>query len=183
MLEEQLAIVTGSWSTPPTETFSFTGSHYTLERSPALPKPAQSPLPIIVGGTGPSRTPALAAKYADEFNVAFRDEELIADRFEAVRAAARESGRDLADRPMLFSVALTTAVGADDAEYSRRATAIGREPDEFRNPLNIAGTAAEAVDKLGRIQELGADRVYLQILDIHDLEHLDFIAREVLPQL
>src|SRR4029453_4800609 len=42
----------------------FTGKHYQLSASPALPKPVQSPLPVIIGGHGKKRTPALAARYA-----------------------------------------------------------------------------------------------------------------------
>ena len=70
-LEEQLAIVTGLWSTPIGERFSYTGEHYELSDSPALPKPVQQPPPVIVGGTGPRRTPRLAARFASEFNMPF----------------------------------------------------------------------------------------------------------------
>src|SRR2546421_350164 len=64
-LEEQLTIVTGLWETPVGERFSFAGRHYTVERSPALPRPVQQPRPpVIVGGHGAKRTPALAARFA-----------------------------------------------------------------------------------------------------------------------
>src|SRR3954451_15474852 len=71
LFEEQLSIVTGLWSTPPGETFTFKGDQYELVDSPALPKPVQSPVPLIVGGGGRRRTPALAARYATEFNIGF----------------------------------------------------------------------------------------------------------------
>src|SRR6059058_655136 len=93
LLEEQLAIVTGLWSTPAGETFSFKGDHYQLEQSPALPKPVQSPVPLIVGGGGKQRTPALAARYATEFNIGFVPVEDVAAAFERVRAASGEAGR------------------------------------------------------------------------------------------
>jgi F420-dependent oxidoreductase-like protein len=179
-LEEQLEIISGLWSTPVGDTFSFEGSHYRLQDAPGLPKPAQSPLPIIVGGTGPTRTPALAARYAAEFNIAFKDEATIGNRFAAVRDAAGAIGRD--PDSIVYSAALTCAVGRNEADYRRRAEAIGRDPDSFRRH-NIAGTASEAVDTIGRLRELGADRVYLQILDLHDLEHLAFIAGEVLTRI
>src|ERR1700679_2715376 len=71
-LEEQLEIVTGLWETPAGSTFSFAGKHYQLAGSPALPKPSQQPRPpVLIGGGGPRRTPALAARFADEFNAAF----------------------------------------------------------------------------------------------------------------
>src|SRR5947207_957551 len=94
-LEEQFAIVTGLWATPDGETFSFDGTHYQLADAPALPKPAQRPRPpVIVGGAGARRTPRLAARYADEYNVAFRTLADSAAAFARVREACRAAGRD-----------------------------------------------------------------------------------------
>ena len=73
-------------------------------------------------------------------------------------------------------------VGKDEEEFARRAEAIGREPAELREN-GVAGTPAEAVDMLGRYAEAGAERVYLQVLDLADLDHLDLVAAEVAPQL
>ena len=180
LLEEQLEIVTSLWATEPGETYSFAGEHYTLENSPALPKPVQSPLPVIVGGKGAKRTPLLAARFATEFNVPFPDPGTLPGLFENVRRSCVELGRDPDD--MVYSAALIAVAGADEAEFARRAAAIGREPAELREN-GLAGTASEIVDKLGALREQGMERVYLQILDLGDLDHLDFIAREVVPQL
>lgn len=177
MLEEQLAVVTGLWNTPVGERFDFAGSYYQLTDSPALPKPAQRPVPVIVGGNGPTRTPALAAKYATEYNTNFRKGE-VGDRFASVRKACEEVGRDPGE--LVYSVALTTVCGADEAEYARRATAIGREPAELRS-TGLGGTPQELVDSLGELRKSGASRVYLQILDFADLDHLELIAAEVAP--
>jgi alkanesulfonate monooxygenase len=38
------------------------------------------------------------------------------------------------------------------------------------------------VAKLGEFGEIGAERVYLQVLDLHDLDHLALIASDVMPQ-
>ncbi|WP_019819178.1 LLM class F420-dependent oxidoreductase, partial [Saccharomonospora saliphila] len=85
---EQLAIVTGLWHTPEGETFSHDGAHYTLREAPGLPKPAQRPgPPVILGGTGRKRTPELAARYADEFNIPFSDRDTARAQFERVDAA------------------------------------------------------------------------------------------------
>lgn len=92
-LEEQLAIVTGLWATEPGATFDYAGTHYQVEKSPALPKPAQAKVPVLIGGHGAKRTPRLAARYADEFNMPFAS---IADserQFGRVRRAAEEAGR------------------------------------------------------------------------------------------
>jgi F420-dependent oxidoreductase-like protein len=180
LLEEQLEIVTSLWATEPGETYSFQGEHYSLENSPALPKPVQSPLPVIVGGKGAKRTPLLAARFAIEFNVPFPDPGTLPGLFENVRRTCSELGRDADD--IVYSAAFVAAAGASEAEFTARASAIGREPAELREN-GLAGTASEVVDKLGALREQGVERVYLQILDLHDLDHLDFFAREVIPQL
>jgi F420-dependent oxidoreductase-like protein len=179
---EQLEIITGLWETPAGETFSHDGKYYRLEDSPALPKPAQSPRPpVIIGGGGKKRTPALAARYAAEFNAAFTDSATAAIQFERVAAAATEIGRDPSE--IIRSAAQVACVGRDEAELSRRAAAIGREAGELRQN-GLAGSPAEVVDKLGRYrEETGISRIYLQILDLSDLGHLDLIASEVLPHL
>jgi F420-dependent oxidoreductase-like protein len=179
-LEEQLAIITGLWSTPAGERFAFTGKHYEVVDSPALPKPVQQPVPVVMGGGGAKRTPALAARYAAEFNTPFRSFEESVRLFEGVREACREIDRDPAT--MTFSVSLQTAVGKDEAEFRRRAEAAGLDADEIRGNA-LGGTPAEIVDKIGRYREAGARRVYFQILDLHDLDHLELIATAVMPQL
>ncbi|MEI4271926.1 LLM class F420-dependent oxidoreductase [Klenkia sp. LSe6-5] len=178
---EQLAVVTGLWSTPVGETFSFAGQHYTVTDSPALPKPVQAGgIPVLVGGRGAQRTPALAARYASEFNTPFTSAADAAGLFDRVRTACSDVGRDPAT--MTLSSALVLCVGASDAELTRRAAAIGRDLDELV-ANGVAGSPAQAVDTLGRFAEAGATRVYLQVLDLADLDHLDLVAAEVAPQL
>jgi alkanesulfonate monooxygenase len=177
---EQLEVITGLWRTPVGETYSFEGRHYRLADSPALPKPVGR-IPVLIGGTGPKRTPALAAKYADEFNLPFVDVDTATAQFARVDAACEAIGRD--PREITRSAALVVCVGRDDAEVARRAAAIGREVDELREN-GLAGTPAEVVDKLGAWRDAtGATRVYLQVLDLADLDHVEFIAAEVAPQL
>ena len=179
LLEEQLAVITGLWNTPQGRTFSFDGEHYQLTDSPALPKPVQAPVPVLVGGHGKKRTPALAAQFATEFNLGFPAIGDITAGFARVREACRDIGREPSD--LTYSVALVACVGADEAEVTRRAAAIGREPAELRKS-GVAGTPVEAAARIREVQEMGAQRVYLQILDLQDLDHLDLIAREVAPQ-
>jgi len=179
--EEQLAIISGLLAAPAGKTFDFEGEHYRLAGSPALPKPVQDGgVPIIVGGKGRTRTPRLAARHAAEFNVPFETVAENARLFAGVRAACEEAGRDPSS--MVYSSALVLCVGKDEAELVRRAAAIGRDVAELREN-GVAGTPAEAVDILGRYAEAGAQRVYLQVLDLADLDHLDLVANEVAPQL
>ena len=178
--EEQLAIITGLWTTPEGKTFSFAGSYYTLVDSPALPKTAQRPHPpVLIGGQGPRRTPRLAAKYADEYNVAFANLAQTAAAYGRVREACTAAGREAGS--LVYSAAQVVCCGRDEAEVARRAAAIGRDVSDLR-ANELAGTPAEVVDTIGRFAEEGTGRIYLQVLDLHDLDHLELLASEVLPQ-
>ncbi|MEV5779072.1 LLM class F420-dependent oxidoreductase [Streptomyces antimycoticus] len=179
-LEEQLAIVTGLWQTPVGETFGYDGAHYQLVDSPALPKPAQSKVPVLIGGQGATRTPRLAAQYADEFNMPFASVEDSERQFGRVRDAAEAAGRKGDD--LVYSNALVACVGKDDAEVARRAAVIGREVEELKEN-GLAGSPAEVVDKIGRYAQAGASRMYLQMLDLQDLDHLELISSQVQDQL
>jgi alkanesulfonate monooxygenase len=181
-LSEQLAIITGLWSTPPGSRFSFQGAYYDLTDSPALPKPAQMPGPtVIVGGGGPRRTPELAARYADEYNSPFAPLDETVRRYDRVAKACQEIGRDAAGRaPLVLSAALTVCCGRDDAEIERRA--LGAPVDRLRE-RGLCGTPDEIVEKIGRYAEAGATRMHLQFLDFGDLDHLDLVASAVAPQL
>jgi F420-dependent oxidoreductase-like protein len=179
--EEQVAIIHGLWNTPEGETFSFDGDVWQLTDSPALPKPVQAGgPPIIIGGGGKTRTPRLAARYAAEFNLPFAPVDRFTEQCANVRRACEADGRDPGD--LVYSIALVACVGADEAEVERRAAAIGREPAELREN-GVAGTPDEAAAAIRRYVDAGAERVYLQILDLADLDHLDLIAEQVAPQL
>ncbi|WP_336922315.1 LLM class F420-dependent oxidoreductase [Aquipuribacter sp. SD81] len=176
--EEQLAVVTGLFRTPVGATFSYEGEHYRLVDSPALPKPAQERLPVIIGGGGKARTPRLAARYADEFNLPFASLEDARAQFDRVRAACEAVDRDPAT--MTFSAALTVCVGSDEETVRRRAAAIGKDPDGLRAG-GVAGAPDEAVATLRRWAGIGCERVYVQFLDVHDLDHVREVAEAVLP--
>jgi len=181
LLAEQLEIITGLWGTKPGETFSHAGTHYTLTDAPGLPKPVQKPRPpILIGGHGHRRTPALAAQYADEFNIPFPNKvETAASQFERVRQACSDAGRDPAT--IRLSAALVLCCGRDDAETKRRGEAIGQSVDQLRKG-QAAGTVGEVVERIGEYAAAGASRIYLQTLDLSDLDHLELVAGEVAPQ-
>jgi alkanesulfonate monooxygenase len=180
-LEEQVEIITGLWSTPAGETYSFDGRHYQLTDSPALPKPVQKPHPpVIVGGHGPRRTPALAARFGAEFNVPFGDVDNSAAAFERADKACDKIGRDPAT--LIRSVAQVLCCGGNEAEQTRRAERIGRQLPELRDH-GLAGTPAELLDKIGSFARIGVTRIYLQVLDLADLDHLQLVAEEVMAKL
>jgi len=180
-LTEQLHVITGLWTTPVVEKFDYTGTHYTVVESPALPKPVQSPHPpIVIGGGGAKRTPALAAAFAAEFNIPFVPLDILKTQYQRVAAALSDAGRS--PDSLTYSAAFVVCAGRDDAEIARRAAAIGREVDELRSNSPLVGTPAEIADKLGPYIEAGVQRVYLQLLDMSDLDHVEFFAQQVIPQ-
>lgn len=180
-LTEQLEIITGLWNTPVGQTFDYTGTHYSIADSPALPKPLQRPHPpILIGGGGAKRTPTLAARFADEFNLAFPTLEFAVLQIGRVRRACEAAGRSPDD--LVYSAAFVVCAGKDGAEIARRAAAIGRSVDELRSNSPLVGTPAEIIDRLGAFAEAGVQRVYLQLLDLSDLDHLEVFARSVMSQ-
>jgi F420-dependent oxidoreductase-like protein len=180
-LEEQFAIVSGLWATAPGERFSFKGAHYRLLDSPALPKPHRPPgPPLIVGGLGTRRTPALAARHAAEFNVPFSDVQRTREQFGRARVACEDAARD--PDQLVCSHAVTVCCGENDGELRRRAQGIGTDLQDLRR-AGAAGSPAEVVERLSAFAEAGAQRAYLQVIDLDDLDHLELIAAEVMPAL
>ncbi len=152
-----------------------------MSGSPALPKPVQQPHPpIIIGGHGAKRTPRLAAQFAAEFNMPFGSLDGFAD---AARSRAVGAPRRSAVIPARSCSRRRSSPSSVATRRSsrRRAAAVQREPEELRQS-GVAGTVDEAAATLRKWQEAGAQRIYLQILDLSDLDHLDLIANEVAPQ-
>lgn len=181
LLEEQLAIVQGLWATPGGERFSFHGAHYALTDAPALPKPVQDPVPLIIGGGGPRRTPDLVARHATEYNLGFPTDAEIVERIGNLHAACERAGRD--PGTVKLSIAMSTVAGPDEATIARRAGRIGRTVEQVRDGVNIVGDAAEIAERIDVYRSHGIERVYFQLLDNQDVEHVDYLGEAVLPTL
>jgi F420-dependent oxidoreductase-like protein len=180
-LSEQLEIITGLWETPVGETYSFTGKHYQLSDSPALPKPLQRPRPpVLIGGGGKVRTPQLAARFAQEFNLPFNSLDVTSTQFDRVRDACERAGRGR--ESIILSAAQVLCVGENETEIERRSRLIGRDISELR-ANGLAGTVDEVVEKIRSFADVGTSRMYLQVLDLADLDHLRLVAERILPQM
>lgn len=193
-LGEALELITGLWQTPPGQSYSFTGRCFRLRDAPAPPKPRQQPRPpIILGGTGKKRTPALAARFADEFNLQTSRRRAPGDhhkgelqsparQIELVRAAAERIGRDPAG--IVFSMSALVGVG-----HTRERARAAIDPDKFASQTfdgtTFCGSPAQIVDELGRYTELGISRVYVRApANMRDLAgNFELLATDVLPQL
>jgi alkanesulfonate monooxygenase SsuD/methylene tetrahydromethanopterin reductase-like flavin-dependent oxidoreductase (luciferase family) len=179
LLEDQLAILHGVWSTEPGGTFERSGLTCAVRLQADSLRPAQRPHPpIILGGHGGPRGGRLAATFADEFNVSFVPAEAMRTVHDSVRKSCENLGRDPAT--LVWSVGQVLCCGQSETEIARRAAAIGREVAELRQN-GLAGSPLEILDKLAAFVETGAERFYLQVLDLTDLDHLRLVAEEVLP--
>lgn len=184
-LTDQLEILTGLWATPVGELFSHSGAHYHLQGAPGLPKPIQHDrtgtpkVPLILGGSGPKRTPALAARFADDYNVGFSDVAATTAGHDRVRAACASIGRDPSE--IVYSAAQVVCCAPSEQQLSRRAAAVGRDLTDLREN-GLAGSPAEVVDRIGRFAAAGTQRIYLQVMDHRDLDHIALLADQVLPQ-
>ncbi len=177
--EEALAQSHGLWTTPEGSTFSHHGRFHTFSNSPALPKPAQKPCPpILIGGRGKSRTPKLAAQYASDFNVPFSSPDQAATAYARLDAACEAIGRNPDE--ITKSATAVLCLGANETEFKRRASDIGREPDELR-ANGAAGTVQEVVDSLAAYAKVGTKRMYLQVLSLGDLDHVSMAGHEIIP--
>ena len=177
LFEEQLEIITGLWNTPEGETFSHTGREYALVDNPATPKPAQRPMPVIIGGKGKRRTPALAARYATEFNLPFPGLDEVPALLAATRAACEAIGRDPAT--LHESVALVTLIGRTESEFVLEAERVGRDPEELRR-TSLAGTPDQVRERIATLEAQGIGTVYLQLQDLSDVGQIELLASELL---
>jgi F420-dependent oxidoreductase-like protein len=175
--EEQLAVITGLWATPVGTYFNHQGRHYPITDSPALPKPLQSSVPIIIGGNGATRTPSLAARFASEFNTPFVGVEEFVSLVKRVKSACFEIERD--PSTVLYSAAVIVCVGGSESEFQRRASAVtavtGMSAEEVRQRC-IAGTPSQARAAVERWKAAGAQRLHLLPVDHTDFDHLDIVA-------
>jgi F420-dependent oxidoreductase-like protein len=181
LLEQQLEIVTGLWATPVGDAYSFSGRDYSLVDAPALPKPLQNPVPIIIGGAGARRTPELVARFGREYNLGFPEDRQIPERIANLHAACERVGRD--PGTVRLSVAMSVIAGPDEATLARRARRIGRTLDQVRDGANLVGGPDEIGQRIERWRSFGIERVYFQFLDNQDVAHVDYLGASVLPTL
>ena len=180
-LAEQLEIVSRLWTEGHV---SFAGKHYRLVDCPALPKPVQKPRPpILVGGRAKPGTANPAARFADEYNVIGSSLEDYAEARRNLDSACERAGRD--PKSLRMSVMTGFLVGRDDADLIEQAratlerwgsTMAPQEALDRYRARGTAGTPDEFVDGLGRLAEVGVERIMLQHIRHEDLETVELIG-------
>jgi F420-dependent oxidoreductase-like protein len=188
ILEEQLEIVHGLWSD---EDFSFDGRFHTLEDARLVPKPVQRPHPpIVIGGKGGPRLARLVARWGDEFNRVGGAPGEVREAFDRVRDAVTASGRDAASVTMSFMTWFM--VGRTEDEWRSRAHRV-HEQDANAGPFEayledvsrdcVVGSVDRAVETLAAYRDAGVERFILNDELFDDLEHIELLATDILPQL
>ena len=189
MLAEQLEIVHRLWTE---ERVTFRGSHYTLENAPGMPKPLQAPHPpIIVGGSGTPGTTIPAARFADEYNTAWKSHP---GEFGVIRQRVLDAcegvGRDPAT--MRFSIAIHCVIGETHDEAIDRARAIFHLRPRDQNfddwlaghpESRFVGSLEEVAAELRPYAEAGADRLMIMHSLHRDLESIQLIGEQLAPLL
>jgi F420-dependent oxidoreductase-like protein len=176
-LEEQLAILTGLWTTKPGDRFSFDGKHYQLTDCASIPRPVERPK-IIVGGAGAKRTPTLAARYADEFNGALGLD--LRDRYANFRRICQDVvGRDPAE--VRLSATVPTCIGRDADDLERRQESLG-EPGARLLAAGVTGYADDLTRVIEDLGRQGADTVYLHVYGPADVAHIELLGEQVVSR-
>jgi F420-dependent oxidoreductase-like protein len=189
MLEEQLAIIRGFWTSP--DGWDFKGSHYQIHDAVFEPKPVQQPHPpIIVGGSGTPSSIRLAARYGDELNMLDRVPDEFADRAQQLDVACREVGRD--PSAVVRSAMVRVLIGNAEAQVRRRTAALlttiasNQSVDDWLGSarrFSIVGTFDEARARCREYAAAGCQRIMLQEHLTSDLGMIDDMGRELVGRI
>ena len=168
MLEESLIYIREALSG---NNYGFQGEYYQLEQFPVEPAALQD-IPIIIGGGGKVKTPTLAGKYSEEFNIYAGPKEILAKSISLFREVAGDNGRDL--KKLEITTACPPVVGLTKegvgASLTAAAKALAQTEDEiastWREKNYLFGTPDEVASTLSMWQEVGIEAVYLQLLSL-----------------
>jgi F420-dependent oxidoreductase-like protein len=185
-LEEALEVCTQLWS--PSDEVTYSGKHYTLSNAPGYPKPVQNQMPVIIGGKGAKRTPALTARFASEFNTGGNLEDWT-ERAQRARAACEAIGRD--PETLALSWHAFTIVGATEAEawdvaearfkQSGRSGSVKAWVEERAPQGMLFGSAEQAAEQILARAKAGCKRFHLQIVPSPSDAYLEMFASSIIP--
>jgi alkanesulfonate monooxygenase SsuD/methylene tetrahydromethanopterin reductase-like flavin-dependent oxidoreductase (luciferase family) len=160
-LEEALTIIKTLWAG---ETVDFKGEYYDMHGAVCSPKPLG--LRLWIGGRGKLRTPRIAAKFADGFNMPYVSAELAADRLGRLVQACDRLGRDPGE--------IDTSVNLGFYMNSERQPDIAPEG-------SLTGSVQETVDTIGEYADAGIQGINIAFRPPVDWDALQQYIEEVMP--
>jgi F420-dependent oxidoreductase-like protein len=189
LLAEQVEIVHRLWERDGDDV-TFHGEHYRLDACPTVPKPYQDPHPPLIMGSGAGpRSAALAARWADEYDVVYVDPTEAKARQDRISAACEAIRRDPGE--IRRSAMVQVVAGADRDEVRRRGEALMAWTDEdgdvdaFLAELarhHLVGTVDEILERLSEYAAAGIQRLLFQHLVYDDLAAVEFVGTEIVPE-
>jgi alkanesulfonate monooxygenase SsuD/methylene tetrahydromethanopterin reductase-like flavin-dependent oxidoreductase (luciferase family) len=189
MLEEAVEVVCRLWRDDAPVTFA--GRHYALEECRSVPPPVRQPHPpLIIGGNAGPRSAALAARWADEYNVNNVTPQRVARQREQLAGACEAIGRDPAT--LRVSLLVNLLVGTDTADLHARAEMLmqrnrvtGSAADFVagRGLDTLTGTVDAVLDQVAEYARAGVERILLQHWVHRDLESVELIGRRIRPEI
>jgi F420-dependent oxidoreductase-like protein len=161
-LEEALAIIRSLWHEDET---SFKGEDYDVQGAVCSPKPLNPAMRLWVGGRGKERTPRIAARYGDGFNMPYLPPQSVADRLARLRAACDAADRDPAEIETSVNVGFYLGDRAPDVN-----------PDG-----SLTGSNQQAVDRIGAYVDTGVGGLNIAFRPPVDWDALASFIEEVMP--
>jgi F420-dependent oxidoreductase-like protein len=185
-LEESVQVIKALFES---ESATYQGQIYSLNDAPMNPKPAASPVPLLIGGGGEQRTLRMVAKYATEWNAPIMGGlDVYKHKAEVLEQHCEAEKRDPAT---IDRSAMTGYIsGENQAEVDRKVQqAIENAPPRFRSPDSkrppmtaLWGTPPQIVEQIQEIEAAGISRLMLQYRTPPARSDLEFVARELLPK-
>jgi F420-dependent oxidoreductase-like protein len=162
----------------------YDGQYFQLTEGILLPRPQRAGGPtIMIGGNGRKRTLPLAARFAQEWNALMATPERFAVLNQYLDGLLLDRSRSASE--VHRSMMVGCIFGQDDKQLDERVAARTkgeRTAEDLRERGAIVGTSSQMADQIHKLAEAGVERVMLQWIDLDDIDGLEAIAKNVLPQ-
>ncbi len=172
--EEQIAMLKGIWSATEEAPFSFSGDYYTAAENAGLggESPRQFPR-LVLALTDAQQTFVDAVRHADECNVPFATVEETSAQFARVDEECARQGRP--PEALGRSAVVLVCAGNTDEDISRRSAVIGAGSAHVET-AHFVGSPEQVREGLKPFVDLGITRMYFQVRDAADLDHIRVIG-------
>jgi alkanesulfonate monooxygenase SsuD/methylene tetrahydromethanopterin reductase-like flavin-dependent oxidoreductase (luciferase family) len=173
------------------ERVTHEGRFYEMHDALCAPLPVQTRLPILIGGSGPTKTLRTTARYADLWN-GYGPPDKVAATSEILRQRCVEVGRpyDEIERTVTVDVLVRDSVEAARAGWTEIARSYRIEnrtsPDGEYRGLTVGGPVSDVAQGLDAYRQLGIRELVFVFRHPFDLETIERVgeirsALEALP--